>query len=252
MFKFINTLILLFYIFANVNAAYVQTDILLNNYKVKPRSIVYYSNNSYDEKYDVLSKIYNNNSRPCETCAGKFYIVKNEIFNKNFSIVRDTINNLLYIDKVICKDTKLSWNVKYTCNNHVHKIKFINPEWEWKNKDIQIRKQIDNVFNQIETKQLIIAIMSMLIFCFLMFIIIVMFNLKEPIKIINKYTSPFIIGGIMLLVFGVLMIAAINFPTNYVNNKSKYCINVVDADSTLIDTITYKIDSIAYIKNGRD
>lgn len=251
MFKFINTLILLFYIFVNVNAAYVQTDLLLNNYKVKPRSIVYY-NNSYDEKYDVLSKIYNNNPRPCETCGGKFYIVKNETFNKNFSIVKDTINNLLYIDKVICKDIKVLWNVKYPCNNHVHKIKFINPEWEWKNKDIQIRKQMDNVFNQIETKQLIIAIIGMLVFCFLMFIIIVMFNSKEPIKIINKYTSPFIIGGIMLLVFGILMVAAINFPTNYVNNKSKYCISFVDADSTLTDTITYKIDSIADIKNGRD
>ena len=251
MFKFINTLILLFYIFANVNAAYVQTDILLNNYKVKPRSIVYYSNNSYDEKYDVLSKIYNNNPRPCETCGGKFYIVKNETFNKNFYTVRDTINNLLYIDKVICKDTKLSWNVKYTCNNHVHKIKFINPEWEWKNKDIQIRKQIDNVFNQIETKQLIIAIMSMLIFCFLMFIIIVMFNSKEPRKIINKYTSPFIVGGILLLVFGVLMVATTKFP-NYVNDESQYCISVVDADSTLTDSLIYQIDSIADIKNGRD
>ena len=79
-----------------------------------------------------------------------------------------------------------------------------------------------------------------------------MFNSKEPRKIINKYTSPFIIGGIMVLVFGVLMIAAINFPTNYVNNKSKYCISVVDADSTLTDSLTYQIDSIADIKNGRD
>ena len=79
-----------------------------------------------------------------------------------------------------------------------------------------------------------------------------MFNSKEPRKIINKYTSPFIIGGIILLVFGVLMIAAINFPTNYVNNKSKYCISVVDADSTLTDSLTYQIDSIADIKNGRD
>lgn len=79
-----------------------------------------------------------------------------------------------------------------------------------------------------------------------------MFNSKEPRKIINKYTSPFIIGGIMLLVFGVLMVAAINFPTNYVNNKSKYCISFVDADSTLTDTITYKVDSIVDIKNGRD
>ena len=95
MFKFINTLILLFYIFANTNAAYVQTDLLLNNYKVKPRSNIYYSNNSYDEKYDVLSKIYNNNPLPCETCGGKFYIVKNETFNKNFSIVRDTIKKFL-------------------------------------------------------------------------------------------------------------------------------------------------------------
>ena len=243
MFKFINTLILLFYIFANVNAAYVQTDLLLNNYKVKPRSIVYY-NNSYDEKYDVLSKIYNNNSRPCETCAGKFYIVKNEIFNKNFSTVRDTVNNLLYIDKVTCKDIKTSWNVKYPCNNHVHTIKFVNPEWEWKNKDIQIRKQIDNEYNQIETKQFIIATMVMVIFCFLMFIIIVMFNSKEQRKIINKYTSPFIIGGIMVLVFGVLMVAVINFPTNYVNNESQYCISVVDADSTLTDSLIYQIDSI--------
>ena len=56
----------------------------------------------------------------------------------------------------------------------------------------------------------------------------------------------------MLLVFGILMIAAINFPTNYVNNESKYCISVVDADSTLTDTITYKVDSIVDIKNGRD
>ena len=79
-----------------------------------------------------------------------------------------------------------------------------------------------------------------------------MFNSKEPRKIINKYTSPFIVGGIMLLVFGILMIAAINFPTNYVNNESKYCISVVDADSTLTDTITYKVDSIVDIKNGRD
>ena len=101
MFKFINILILLFYIFANANAAYVPTDILLNNYKVKPRSIVCYSN-SYDVRYYVLSKIYNNNPRPCETCKGKFYIVKNETFSKNFSIIRDTVNNLLYVDKVIC------------------------------------------------------------------------------------------------------------------------------------------------------
>ena len=105
MFKLINILILLFYIFANANAAYVPTDILLNNYKVKPRSIVCYSN-SYDVRYYVLSKIYNNNPRPCETCAGKFYILKNETFSKNFSIIRDTVNNLLYVDKVICKDTK--------------------------------------------------------------------------------------------------------------------------------------------------
>ena len=74
-----------------------------------------------------------------------------------------------------------------------------------------------------------------------------MFNSKEPIKIINKYTSPFIIGGIMVLVFGVLMVVAINFPTNYVNNESKYCISV-DVDSGLTDTITYKVDSIADIK----
>lgn len=252
MFKLINILILLFYIFANANAAYVSTDILLNNYKVKPRSIVYYSNNSFNVKYYRLQKIYNNYPRPCETCAGKFYILKNETFGKNFSIVRDTVNNLLYVDKVICKDAKLLWNVKYPCNNHVHTIKFVNPEWEWKNKDIQIRKQIDNEFNQIETKQFIIAIIVMLVFCFLMFIIIVMFNSKEPRKIINKYTSPFIIGGIMVLVFGVLMVAAINFPTNYVNNESQYCISVVDADSTLTDSLTYQIDSIADIKNGRD
>ena len=55
----------------------------------------------------------------------------------------------------------------------------------------------------------------------------------------------------MVLVFGVLMVAAINFPTNYVNNESKYCISV-DVDSGLTDTITYKVDSIADIKNGRD
>ena len=78
-----------------------------------------------------------------------------------------------------------------------------------------------------------------------------MFNSKEPRKIINKYTSPFIVGGILLLVFGVLMVAVINFPTNYVNNESQYCISVIDVDSGLIDTITYKIDSIADIKNGR-
>ena len=251
MFKLINILILLFYIFANANAAYVPTDILLNNYKVKPRSIVCYGNN-YDVRYYVLSKIYNNNPRPCETCAGKFYILKNETFSKNFSIVRDTVNNLLYVDKVICKDTKLLWNVKYPCDNHVHTIKFVNPEWKWKNKDIQIRKQIDNEYNQIETKQFIIATIVMVVFCFLMFIIIVMFNSKEPRKIINKYTSPFIIGGIMVLVFGVLMVAAINFPTNYVNNESQYCISVVNADSTLTDSLTYQIDSIANIKNGRD
>ena len=168
MFKFINILILLFYIFANANAAYVATDILLNNYKVKPRSIVCYSN-SYDVRYYVLSKIYNNYPRPCETCKGKFYIVKNETFSKNFSTIRDTVNNLLYVDKVTCKDIKTSWNVKYPCNNHVHTIKFVNPEWEWKNKDIQIRKQIDNEYNQIETKQFIIATMVMVIFCFLIF-----------------------------------------------------------------------------------
>ena len=79
--------------------------IFLNLGKIRSQSTINYSNNSYDEKYDVLSKMYNNNSRPCETCAGKFYIVKNEIFNKNFSIVRDTVNNLLYLDKVICKTT---------------------------------------------------------------------------------------------------------------------------------------------------
>ena len=247
MFKLINILILLFYIFANANAAYVPTDILLNNYKVKPRSIVCYSN-SYDVRYYVLSKIYNNNPRPCETCAGKFYILKNETFSKNFSIIRDTVNNLLYVDKVICKDTKLLWNVKYPCDNHVHTIKFVNPEWKWKNKDIQIRKQIDNEYNQIETKQFIIATIVMVVFCFLMFIIIVMFNSKEPRKIINKYTSPFIVGGIMVLVFGVLMVAVINFPTNYVNNESQYCISVVDADSTLTDSLIYQIDSIADIK----
>ena len=56
----------------------------------------------------------------------------------------------------------------------------------------------------------------------------------------------------MVLVFGVLMVAAINFPTNYVNNESQYCISVVDADSTLTDSLTYQIDSIADIKNGRD
>ena len=225
-----------------IQAAYVPTDILLNNYKVKPRSIVCYSN-SYDVRYYVLSKIYNNNPRPCETCKGKFYIVKNETFSKNFSTIRDTVNNLLYVDKVICKDTKLLWNVKYPCNNHVYTIKFVNPEWEWKNKDIQIRKQIDNEYNQIETKQFIIATIVMVVFCFLMFIIIVMFNSKEPRKIINKYTSPFIVGGILLLVFGVLMVAATKFP-NYVNDESQYCISVVDADSTLTDSLIYQIDSI--------
>lgn len=86
--------------------------------------------------------------------------------------------------------------------------------------------------------------MVMVIFCFLMFIIIVMFNSKEQRKIINKYTSPFIIGGIMMLVFGVLTVAVINFPTNYVNNESQYCISVVDADSTLTDSLIYQIDSI--------
>ena len=251
MFKFINILILLFYIFANANAGgYVPTDILLNNYKVKPRSIVCYSN-SYDVRYYVLSKIYNNNPRPCETCKGKFYIVKNETFSKNFSTIRDTVNNLLYVDKVTYKDIKTSWNVKYPCNNHVHTIKFVNPEWEWKNKDIQIRKQIDNEYNQIETKQFIIATIVMVVFCFLMFIIIVMFNSKEPRKIINKYTSPFIVGGILLLVFGVLMVATTKFP-NYVNDESQYCISIVDADSTLKDSLVYQIDSIADIKNGRD
>ena len=227
-----------------IQAAYVPTDILLNNYKVKPRSIVCYSNNSFNVKDYRLQKIYNNYPRPCETCKGKFYIVKNETFSKNFSIIRDTVNNLLYVDKVTCKDIKTSWNVKYPCNNHVYTIKFVNPEWEWKNKDIQIRKQIDNEYNQIETKQFIIATMVMVIFCFLMFIIIVMFNSKEQRKIINKYTSPFIIGGIMMLVFGVLTVAVINFPTNYVNNESQYCISVVDADSTLTDSLIYQIDSI--------
>ena len=252
MFKFINILILLFYIFANANAGgYVPYHLLLNH-DYKPTSFTYYSNNSFNVKYYRLQKIYNNYPRPCETCAGKFYILKNETFGKNFSTVRDTVNNLLYVDKVICKDTKILWNVKYPCNNHVYTIKFVNPEWEWKNKDIQIRKQIDNEYNQIETKQFIIATMVMVIFCFLMFIIIVMFNSKEPRKIINKYTSPFIVGGIMVLVFGVLMVAAINFPTNYVNNESQYCISVIDVDSGLTDTITYKVDSIADIKNGRD
>lgn len=243
-FKFINALILLFYTFVNVNAAYVPTDLLLNNYKVKPRSIVYYSNNSYDVRYYVLSKIYNNNPRPCETCGGKFYIIKNETFGKNFSIVRDTVNNLLYVDKIICKDTKLSWNVKYPCSNHVYTIKFVNPEWEWKNKDIQIRKQIDNEFNKIRTKDVVLGSMSILVFLFLMFIVIVVFNSKEPRKIINKYISNFVIICIMFLVFDILMIAEINFPTNYINNESQYCISAVDADSTLTDTITYRIDSI--------
>ena len=77
-----------------------------------------------------------------------------------------------------------------------------------------------------------------------MFIIIVMFNSKAQRKIINKYNSPFIIGGIMMLVFGVLTVAVINFPTNYVNNESQYCISVVDADSTLTDSLIYQIDSI--------
>ena len=251
MFKLINILILLFYIFANANAAYVPTDILLNNYKVKPRSIVYYSNNSFNVKYYRLQKIYNNYPRPCETCAGKFYILKNETFSKNFSTVRDTVNNLLYIDKVICKNTKLSWNVRYPCDNHVHTIKFVNPEWEWKNEDIQKRKQIENELKKIGIKHFILEPMAIVVFCFLIFIIIVMFNSKEPIKIINKYTSPFIVGGILLLVFGVLMVAATKFP-NYVNDESQYCISVVDADSTLTDSLTYKIDSIADIKNGRD
>ena len=93
--------------------------------------------------------------------------------------------------------------------------------------------------------------MAIVVFCFLIFIIIAMFNSKEPRKIINKYTSPFIVGGIILLVFGVLMVAATKFP-NYVNDESQYCISVVDADSTLTDSLTYKIDSIADIKNGRD
>ena len=93
--------------------------------------------------------------------------------------------------------------------------------------------------------------MAIVVFCFLIFIIIAMFNSKEPIKIINKYTSPFIVGGILLLVFGVLMVAATNFP-NYVNDESQYCISVVDADSTLTDSLVYQIDSIADIKNGRD
>ena len=48
------------------------------------------------------------------------------------------------------------------------------------------------------------------------------------------------------------MVAVINFPTNYVNNESQYCISVVDADSTLTDSLIYQIDSIADIKNGRD
>ena len=143
MFKLINILILLFYIFANANAAYVPTDIVLNNYKVKPRSIVCYGN-SYDVRYYRLQKIYNNYPRPCETCAGKFYILKNETFSKNFSTIRDTVNNLLYVDKVICKDTKLLWNVKQPCDNHVHTIKFVNPEGVWKNEDIQRRKQREN------------------------------------------------------------------------------------------------------------
>ena len=233
-----------------IQAAYVPTDILLNNYKVKPRSIVCYSN-SYDVRYYVLSKIYNNYPRPCETCKGKFYIVKNETFSKNFSTIRDTVNNLLYVDKVICKDTKILWNVKYPCDNHVHTIKFVNPEWEWKNEDIQTRKQIENELKKIGIKHFILEPIAIVVFCFLIFIIIVMFNSKEPRKIINKYTSPFIVGGILLLVFGVLMVAATKFP-NYVNDESQYCISVVDADSTLKDSLVYQIDSIANIKNGRD
>ena len=251
MFKFINILILLFYIFANANAGgYVPYHLLLNH-DYKPTSFTYYSNNSFNVKYYRLQKIYNNYPRPCETCAGKFYILKNETFGKNFSIVRDTVNNLLYVDKVICKDTKILWNVKYPCDNHIHTIKFVNPEWEWKNEDIQKRKQIENELKKIGIKHFILEPMAIVVFCFLMFIIIVMFNSKEPRKIINKYTSPFIVGGILLLVFGVLMVATTKFP-NYVNDESQYCISIVDADSTLKDSLVYQIDSIADIKNGRD
>ena len=249
MFKLINILILLFYIFANANAVYVPYH--NHYYDYKPTSFEYYTNDSYNVKYYRLQKIYNNNPRPCETCGGKFYILKNKTFGKNFSIVKDSINEQLYIDKVICKDTKLSWNVKYPCNNHVHTIKFVNPEWEWNNEDIQKRKQIENELKKIRIKHFILEPMAIVVFCFLIFIIIAMFNSKEPRKIINKYTSIFIIGVIILLVYGVLMVATTNFP-NYVNNESQYCISVVDADSTLTDSLIYQIDSIADIKNGRD
>ena len=47
------------------------------------------------------------------------------------------------------------------------------------------------------------------------------------------------------------MVATTKFP-NYVNDESQYCISVVDADSTLTDSLIYQIDSIADIKNGRD
>ena len=90
MFKFINILILLFYIFANANAAYVPYH--NHYYDYKPTSFEYYTNDSYNVKYYRLQKIYNNYPRPCETCAGKFYILKNETFGKNFSIVKDSIN----------------------------------------------------------------------------------------------------------------------------------------------------------------
>ena len=61
-----------------IQAAYVPTHLLLNDYrKSNSHYNIYKTSNE-----QILERICNNKPRPCDKCQGKFYTIKNEPFGK--------------------------------------------------------------------------------------------------------------------------------------------------------------------------
>lgn len=210
-----------------IQAAYVPTHLLLNDYrKSNSHYNIYKTSNE-----QVLERICNNKPRPCDKCRGKFYTVTNEPFGKNFIVVRDSVNRFLYLHNIVCNDSKIAWYVKYPCKNHIHTIRFVNSEW--------IGEPIIDYTKDVY----IYSVLAFIgLFCCSPFIYDMIFSKEARNSITNSYTDVFLL--IVAIVFiGLMVFLAITSSNNNVNIRQSYCVGIVNADSTLIDTVTYKIDS---------
>ena len=206
-----------------IQAAYVPTHFLLNDYR-KPNSHynIYKTSNE-----QILERICNSKPRPCDNCRGKFYTVKNEPFSKNFIVVRDSINRFLYVYNIICNDMKMAWYVKYPCGNHTHTVRFVNPEWT-----------NERITDNTEDIYFTLVILIIVLFCCSPIIYDIIFSKKSRNTNLNAI--------LFLIIVTIPFLSVIVFLATDSSNKNiepPCCIRIVNADSTLTDTITYRIDS---------